>query len=208
MVLESEIMPDRKPQKGRPRELLDIYSGSHDEIPEDIRIKFIEGSLEKNRSAIEAEVQEQTDFLQDLEYKDLISPETFDFIYQSELRKAEEDYLVNRAEGYANDEACEENGLTAYFPSSGYTVIENAAENFGFKDKIERIERLGRHIKARLDNSTYFLSDLGYIGFTIEGRGVAFELEPEDIIRIEADDGSLWQNPDYHWDGTPRAISS
>lgn len=174
------------------------------QIPEAKRSKFIDAAFEKHREEIIEEVENQLEFLTDPDYQEIITPESFKRIFETELKKAEQAYKWARAEGHANDnthDGC--GGLTIYFTPDADSVVEDAAQRHNFSDKLEIEDEVRR---ARIDTGSYSYFK-GEISFFMYGPGFVFHLESQDVIRIEADDGSLWQNPNYLWDGLRLAKS-
>jgi hypothetical protein len=151
-----------------------------------------------------------------------ISQEGYEAILAAERERAETKYRAHREAGLANEEISQAPGLTALLrlrPDSGgrdKRVFDLIPDQPAFSSpSIEQISEVDENtglFALRLpegvyhsDNFMHFLTKGNVWAGKIRGeREDSFALFDFQVVRIEGDNGELWQNPGYTPDGTKR----
>lgn len=147
-----------------------------------------------------------------------LSREAYGVILASKRQTAAVRYAAEREAGLHNDKYSSAAGLTAIIWLNGerFSVQELNAEQREFTSPL--VEQIGEVenqplYSMRLPEGLFEESNVGIRFLTrgiVDGHGLvhatakdsSFILYHTSVVRIEGDEGDLWQNPDYNPDGT------
>ena len=161
------------------------------EITREIRQR-IEEMLDRNADIIEIQVEKR----------------------QELIRREVEYYLAKhqreRINGLLNDESCEEFGITVYLDRTKFEI-----DGGGTHSILRRLRgasvpqtKLGdKLIRLDFSNENYFTLENGNIEINRDLKKGTFQIElaPDQIVRIEANCGNLWQNSKHDWESLDKS---
>lgn len=149
-------------------------------------------------------------------HPNLVAPGVVDLIAQTEAELAAQDYVKRRNEGNANDDYSLKPGLIVYLTPQGCQKVVETCEKAGYAIVPTQFERVNLNLVAlQLPRGIYGMGGGGAKFYQETSANwekynmgeKPFSLEYDEVVRIEGSADELWQNADYHWDGTPKATS-
>ncbi|HET9850525.1 MAG TPA: hypothetical protein VFP35_02800 [Candidatus Saccharimonadales bacterium] len=148
---------------------------------------------------------------------DLLGEDLAELMVHRDYEAAYQEIVRKREAGELNNEASQAPGLTAYLTEEGASTLKDIPGISDYAEGLEMAPGMLGSWRLRINEGIY---STGWGNIQFHGRGAVepdgnFSLQEDPfflgygyVVRVEGDNGELWQNRNYNPDGSSKEVKA